>query len=146
MRSKLLSLVAFLGSVAALAGLFWNHALLASEPAAAAVQILSFLFFLWARMTMGWRSFHATANPLERAPLVTRGPYRFLRHPIYASLWWFVWAGVADHPTLVNGSLAVVVAAGLFLRMLLEERLLADRYPEYGEYAKRTKRVVPFVL
>jgi protein-S-isoprenylcysteine O-methyltransferase Ste14 len=146
MRSKLLSLAAFLAAVAALAGLYWNHALLASEPAAAAVQVLSLAVFLWARMTMGWRSFHATANPLERAPLVTRGPYRFVRHPIYASLWWFVWAGVADHPTLVNASLAVVIAAGLFLRMLLEEQLLLDRYPEYREYAKHTKRVVPFVI
>jgi protein-S-isoprenylcysteine O-methyltransferase Ste14 len=101
---------------------------------------------VWARLTMGWRSFHATANPLERAPLVTRGPYRLLRHPIYASLWWFVWAGAADDPTLVNASLAVVLAGGLFLRMLLEERLLRERYPEYAEYANRTKRVVPFVI
>jgi protein-S-isoprenylcysteine O-methyltransferase Ste14 len=146
MQSKLLSLAAFLASVAALAGLFWNHALLASEPAAAAVQIVSVVFFLWARGTMGWRSFHATANPLERAPLVTRGPYRFVRHPIYASLWWFVWAGVADHLTLVNASLALVIAAGLLLRMVLEEQLLIDRYPEYRDYAKRTRRVVPFVI
>jgi protein-S-isoprenylcysteine O-methyltransferase Ste14 len=146
MRSKLLSLLAFLASVAALVGLFWNHALLAREPAAAAVQIVSAGFFVWARLTMGWRSFHATANPLERAPLVTRGPYRLLRHPIYASLWWFVWAGAADDPTLVNASLAVVLAGGLFLRMLLEERLLRERYPEYAEYANRTKRVVPFVI
>ena len=146
MRSKLLSLLAFVAAVAALAGLFWNHALLAREPIAASVQILAVGIFLWARLTMGWRSFHATANPLERAPLVTRGPYRLVRHPIYASVWWFVWAGVADHPSIVNASLAVVIAAGLLLRMLLEERLLLEHYPEYRDYTKRTKRVVPFVI
>ena len=146
MQSKLLSLVGFLAAIAALAGLYWNHAILAREPTAIGVQLVAVVFFVWARLTMGWRSFHATADPLERAPLVTRGPYRLVRHPIYASLWWFVWAGVADHLTLFNAACAVVVAAGLLLRMLLEERLLTERFQEYREYSQRTRRIIPFVI
>jgi len=95
MNSKLLSFFGFLAAVAALVALYGKHAILASEPVAAGVQLVAVLFFVWARITMGWRSFHATADPSESARLVTRGPYRLVRHPIYASLWWFVWAGVA---------------------------------------------------
>jgi protein-S-isoprenylcysteine O-methyltransferase Ste14 len=146
MNSKLLSLIGFLAAIAALAVLYGRHALLASEPIAVGVQVTAAVFFVWARLTMGWGSFHATANPMDRAPLVTRGPYRLVRHPIYASLWWFVWAGVADHLTPLNVLCAVVIAAGLLLRMVLEERLLTERYPEYREYSKRTRRIVPFVV
>jgi protein-S-isoprenylcysteine O-methyltransferase Ste14 len=146
MNSKLLSLIGFLAAIAALVVLYGRHALLASEPIAVGVQVTAAVFFVWARLTMGWRSFHATANPMDRAPLVTRGPYRLVRHPIYASLWWFVWAGVADHLTPLNVLCAVVIAAGLLLRMVLEERLLTERYPEYREYSKRTRRIVPFVV
>jgi protein-S-isoprenylcysteine O-methyltransferase Ste14 len=146
MNSKLLSLFGFLAAIAALVALYGKHAILASEPIGIAVQATAAVFFVWARLTMGWRSFHATANPLERAPLVTRGPYRLVRHPIYASLWWFVWAGVADHLTVFNAACAVVIAAGLLLRMVLEERLLAKAYPEYREYSERTRRIIPFVV
>jgi protein-S-isoprenylcysteine O-methyltransferase Ste14 len=146
MSPKLLSLLAFLAAVAALAVLVLTKSLIAREPISIAVQVAAILFFLWARVTMGWRSFHATANPLESARLVTTGPYGLVRHPIYVALWIFCWAGVADHLSLLSTAMGLVVAAGLFVRMVLEENLLRSRFPEYSEYAKRTKRIVPFVI
>ncbi len=146
MTPKLLSLLAFGLSVAALAVLVLTKSLIANEPVAIAVQVAAILFFLWARVTMGWRSFHATANPLETARLVTNGPYGLVRHPIYVALWAFAWAGVADHLTVLSAAMGLLVAAGLLARMVLEEDLLRSRFPEYAAYAKRTKRVVPFVI
>jgi protein-S-isoprenylcysteine O-methyltransferase Ste14 len=146
MSSKHLSILAFLVAVAALGVLVLTKSLLGREPIAIAVQIAAILFFLWARLTMGWRSFHATANPLESARLVTTGPYGLVRHPIYVSLWVFCWAGVADHLSLLSAAMGLFVAAGLLARMVLEEGLLRARFPEYAEYARRTKRIVPFVL
>ena len=146
MSPKLLSLLAFGLSVAALAVLLLTKSLIANEPIGIAVQVGALLFFLWARVTMGWRSFHATANPLESARLVTTGPYGLVRHPIYVALWAFAWAGVADHLTVVSAAMGLLVAAGLIARMVLEEDLLRSRFPEYSAYAKRTKRIVPFVI
>ena len=48
-----------------------------------------------ARITFGRRSFHAAANPTEGG-LVTTGPYAYIRHPIYAAILYFVWAGALD--------------------------------------------------
>jgi protein-S-isoprenylcysteine O-methyltransferase Ste14 len=146
MSPKLLSLIAFSVAVAALVVLVLEKSLLAREPIAIGVQVAAVLFFLWARLTMGWRSFHATANPLESARLVTTGPYGLVRHPIYVALWAFAWAGVADHLSVLTAAMGLVIAAGLFVRMLLEEGLLRERFPEYADYARRTKRIVPFVL
>ena len=58
--------------------------------------MVAFLLILWARVTFGRRSFHVVANPTEGG-LVTSGPYRYIRHPIYAAICLFTWVGVAAH-------------------------------------------------
>lgn len=146
MNPKVASALAFAVSVAGLAVLLLTKSLLGREPIAIGVQVAAILFFLWARITMGWRSFHATANPMESARLVTKGPYGLVRHPIYVSLWAFCWAGAADHLSVLTVAMAIVIAGGLLVRMILEEGLLRARFPEYADYARRTKRIVPFVI
>lgn len=113
--------------------------------AATAVQIAAGLLMLWARLTFGGRSFHAAANPTSGG-VVTKGPYRFVRHPIDAAILYFVWAGVISHVSVLNMFWAVVATAMVAVRIAAEERLLQKRYPEYAAYAVSTKRVVPFVL
>jgi protein-S-isoprenylcysteine O-methyltransferase Ste14 len=140
-----LSLFALAVAAAGLAALVWMRRLFATSPILIGVQVAAVMLMLWARMTFGARSFHAAASTSEGG-LVTNGPYRFLRHPIYASIIYFVWAGQLQSST--GGSLAAagVVSAGLVARMLLEERFLRAAYPEYENYARRAKRVIPFVL
>src|SRR5208282_4732713 len=99
----------------------------------------------WARFTFGIRSFHGAANPTAGG-LVRSGPYRYLRHPIYAAILYFLWAGIAAHLSISNILLALLASAGLGVRMFAEERLLREMYPEYVEYARRTPRVVPFLF
>jgi protein-S-isoprenylcysteine O-methyltransferase Ste14 len=91
------------------------------------------------------RSFHFAANPTDGG-LVTSGPYRLIRHPIYAAIVFFVWAGVASRTTRLNVGLGIVVSAATAVRILAEERLVKARYPEYVAYAARTKRIIPFLV
>jgi len=139
------SVVGFLAMVVALVGLIATRALFSPSPWVVAVQLAATVQFVWARITFGERSFHAAADPTEGG-LVTTGPYRYLRHPIYASVCWFAFAGALAHRSLVTAGLGLLLLAGALARMLAEERLLLERYPEYAEYAARTKRLIPFVL
>ena len=100
---------------------------------------------LWARLTFGTRSFHGTATPTEGG-LVTTGPYRYIRHPIYASILLFMWAGVGANLSLRAAAMATLASAGALVRMLCEEQLVEQRYPEYASYAKVTKRVIPYLF
>jgi protein-S-isoprenylcysteine O-methyltransferase Ste14 len=139
---KLASLLGFAAMVAALVGLLWLGAAFARSAWTTAIQIAAVILMIWARITFGGRSFHAAATPTHGG-LVTTGPYRHLRHPIYAAIVFFAWAGVIDHLSAATFSLGVFATAGAIARMLCEEHFLLRRYPEYREYMKRTKRLIP---
>jgi protein-S-isoprenylcysteine O-methyltransferase Ste14 len=145
MSLKHISVVAFLGAAVCIFWLAFQKALLGAGPVTIAIQVIAVLLMIWARLTFGRRSFHAAANPTSGG-LVTRGPYRFLRHPIYSAVLYFVWAGIAAHPSRSGILLALLASALLGVRMLAEERLLFEMYPEYAEYARRTARVLPFIF
>jgi protein-S-isoprenylcysteine O-methyltransferase Ste14 len=144
-RSPESSLLGFLAAVLALVGMFYGRVLFCSNPVVIAVQVLAALLMIWARLTFGLRSFHAAASPTAGG-LVSSGPYRYWRHPIYAAILYFTWAAALCHRTPLAWAGATVITLGLALRMAMEERLLRAGMPGYVEYAARTKRVVPFVI
>jgi protein-S-isoprenylcysteine O-methyltransferase Ste14 len=78
--------------------------------------------------------------------LVTAGPYRFVRHPIYTG----ILLGLVGTALALNLSffLGVVVLGAYFAYSArIEERNLAETFgPEYGTYRARTKMIVPFLL
>jgi len=143
--AKIISVIATLVLIAAAVALVLRQGVIATGPISAALQIASLLLVLWARLTFGFRSFHFAANPTPGS-LITTGPYRFIRNPIYTAVLLACWAGVAVHWSATNAELALVVTVTTAIRIACEEKLLRAVYPEYGDYAKRTARVIPFVV
>ena len=129
----------------AFVALVFRRALLGGNAPAIGLQAAAVLLMLWARAVMGSRSFHAGAAPTAGG-LMTRGPYRFVRHPIYAATLLILWSGVGTHVSATNLALAVVATTCVLVRVAAEERLVCARYPEYADYARHTRRFVPFVV
>jgi protein-S-isoprenylcysteine O-methyltransferase Ste14 len=82
-------------------------------------------------------------HPREGAQLVTRGVYRFVRHPVYTGLlvgafgWALAWlsgAGVAY---------SALLAVFFDRKARREERWLRSRLPEYAAYERRVRRFIP---
>jgi protein-S-isoprenylcysteine O-methyltransferase Ste14 len=140
-----ISLAALLLMALALAGLLFRGAFFSAQPAAIIAEILAVALMAWARLTFGQRSFHAAANP-SSGGLVTTGPYRFIRHPIYTAACLFGWSGVLANWSAINVMLGVLLVAGAVGRMLCEERLITEIYPEYRDYARTTRRMVPYIF
>ena len=142
---KTLSILGYLGMIGGLFGLVALRAVLAPTPGVILVQVAAFGLFLWARVTFGRRSFHAAANPTEGG-LVTGGPYRFIRHPIYTAFCVFIGAGIAAHWSWAAAGCGVVIFVSAGVRIFCEETLVTARYPEYRAYAARTWRMIPFIF
>jgi protein-S-isoprenylcysteine O-methyltransferase Ste14 len=130
---------------AAILGLIATRSLFSAAPLVITAQFSAFALMVWARITFGRRSFHAAADP-TKGGIITTGPYRFIRHPIYTAACFFVFTGAVAHFSFVSLGLALVVFVGAFGRMLAEERLLLKRYLEYADYAVKTKRMLPYVF
>lgn len=142
---KAISLVGYLAMVGGLLGLLATKNLFSPSPVVLVLQAAASGLMIWARITFGRRSFHLAANPTEGG-LVTTGPYRFIRHPIYTGMCLFASAGAAAHLAWSTATLCGLIWAGALLRIFCEERLLATRYPDYQQYAARTSRMLPPLL
>lgn len=77
--------------------------------------------------------------------LVTDGPYRFVRHPVYLGELGACAGLVVAAPSLWNLGVAAVFAGAQAIRMRLEELALADEFPAYAAYAAETPRIVPLL-
>ncbi len=144
MRSSV-SVLGYLAMVGGLLGLLVTRSVFSPSAFVLAPQATALALMVWARLTFGRRSFHLAANPTQGG-LVTSGPYRFIRHPIYTAVCLFVTAGAAAHLSARTLLFSALVWAGALVRIRCEETLLMQRYPEYRKYAAVTPRMVPFLF
>lgn len=79
--------------------------------------------------------------------VVEVGAYRYIRHPIYASLVFFAWGVFLKGADIISGILAATATIFLAMTSRYEERFNIDHFgPAYYEYMKRTKMFIPFLF
>ncbi len=144
-----IKIASLLGLGLALFGVFYlydKNLLFSNNIVVIIIQILAVGLMIWARLTFGFRSFHATANT-TKGGLVTNGPYHWFRHPIYASLIYFFRSCVIAFPFKETVFAVLLITIGLLIRIFLEEKSLIDSYKQdYMDYSKKTKRIIPFIF
>lgn len=110
----------------------------------AILAVAGMLLLVWARQALG-RDWSQTVSLKQEHELVTSGPYRLLRHPMYAGgLLACIGSAIAVGGPFVF--LLVLLGAIFIWRVGAEDRLLARQFPdEFPAYARRTNALVPFV-
>ena len=102
-------------------------------------------FAVWARLAIG-RNWGTPMTEKDEPELVTSGPYRLVRHPIYSGI---LLAAAGTAVALSWPWLVLVALIGIYFAYsaAVEERFLEQQFPEqYAAYERRTKMLVPFVL
>lgn len=111
---------------------------------AAVLTILGVAFAIWARMHLG-RNWSPAPAIKENHELVTSGPYRFVRHPIYTGMI-FTTLGLALAGSVFGISVFVFSCLLFISRMSKEERIMLGLFPnKYPDYQAQTKKLIPFL-
>lgn len=143
MRDSLRSWFYVAGQFGLLALLLLPPWQLAWRPAGVTLLTASVLIGTWTLWFNRPGNFNVRPQPHESGHLVTSGPYRFVRHPMYVSLLlgaagWAVCAGSWAH-----GVVVVLLVLVLNYKASFEEQLLLRRWPGYADYCLRTGRFLP---
>lgn len=111
-----------------------------------ALVVLGVAFAIWAILTLG-RHYDLELEIHRDHEIVQRGPYRFVRHPVYTGLGLhFAGACLATGNVLLILGTVLVSYPSLYLRARVEERLLRDRFgAAYDAYARRVGMLVPLL-
>ncbi len=148
-RSWDAAIVALLGLVTLvryiLAGLDQRYGWTDGLPVAAQLSALALcvvgndVVFVWAAATNAYFSRIARIQSERGHEVVTRGPYRLVRHPAYAGTILYELAVpvlLASWPALLASILSTAL---LILRTAFEDRMLHAELPGYREYAQRVR-------
>jgi len=118
---------------------------LAKTPILLAIELIGVALGLWAVLTMKLRNLSALPDMNPDRPLQKKGPYRWIRHPMYSALLLFMLALVVEEWTYGRGLVWVVLLVNLTLKLHYEEFLLVQIFPDYHAYQKRTHKLIPWI-
>jgi protein-S-isoprenylcysteine O-methyltransferase Ste14 len=122
-----------------------------AAPAAISVQVVcllaaSGLLALWAMAANRPGNFNIRPTPRHGGTLITSGPYRWIRHPMYTSVLLAAVAAAWTSFETADMLLCLALLGVLLAKATIEERALVRRFPDYQDYRVRTTRFVPWLV
>ena len=110
-----------------------------------AIAILGLIIAVWARVMLS-NNWSGAVVLKENHTLITTGPYRYVRHPIYTGLLVMMLGTV-----FISGRVDAVCAILIFFaahirKMRQEEVLMQNNFPGYADYKKHTKALFPLIF
>ena len=110
-----------------------------------AIFVLGLALAVWARVYLG-RNWGMPMSQKADPELVTTGPYRRIRHPIYSGII-LAMVGTAIAVSAYWLIAAAILGAYFLVSAVVEERTMAKLFPAaYPPYKRATKMLIPYVL
>jgi protein-S-isoprenylcysteine O-methyltransferase Ste14 len=116
-----------------------------SNLALLVLELLGIGLGIWAVLVMRIGKFNITPDPLDHSQLVTSGPYRLIRHPMYLALLLTTLPLIIYHLDLARFTFWLILLIDLLFKLNYEESLLAVELVRYDRYIERSYRLVPYI-
>jgi protein-S-isoprenylcysteine O-methyltransferase Ste14 len=107
--------------------------------------VLSLFLALWAMFIMKFH-FNGAPEVLPGVTLKTSGPYKLIRHPMYTSLLILGAVWIINDFSVIRLVIFIILLTDLLYKIDYEEKCILEKFPEYTEYKKHTKRIIPFIF
>lgn len=108
--------------------------------------VLASGLLIWSVAAMSKSRLRILPDPAAKAKLVTAGPYKHIRHPMYTSLILGTLGLVLIHPTWERIATWLLLIFVLMVKLNYEEALLGRKFPEYAAYKRRSYMLFPYLI
>ncbi len=110
------------------------------------LQIVGFIIAVWGVLVMKLGNFNVQPEVKSTAKMVSKGPYKIIRNPMYTGLLIFFSVTVISKFTFVRLGVFAILTVVLLLKIFMEEKFLEQKFREtYLNYKSNTYRLIPFV-
>jgi protein-S-isoprenylcysteine O-methyltransferase Ste14 len=125
--------------------LFWIGPTFSNKDLPFMIQVIGMIIIFLTIRAFQHGKFSIFPRPKPNAPLLTHGPFFYVRHPMYLGLLLFT-LGIVMNPIsmwkiLIYGLLVLIV----LMKIHLEERSARKQWPAYESYALNTKKLIPYI-
>jgi protein-S-isoprenylcysteine O-methyltransferase Ste14 len=117
----------------------------AKHPLLIFVQIAGIWIVLWVVWTNKVRKFRISLDLPSRTRFVAKGPYNFVRYPVYTAILIVTLALAVDRLEIEGFLLWLILLAVFIMDIRFEDRLYSSYFSDYSLYKGKTSRLIPFV-
>jgi protein-S-isoprenylcysteine O-methyltransferase Ste14 len=125
--------------------LFFTGPVITHRWYAILLMFIGGLVGLWAIWTITLGNLSIMPYVKEGGKMVAKGPYRFIRHPMYTGLILVGWGLVLGYYTPLRLVFVLILTLALVIKLHLEETYLKKAFQPYSEYTRQTKKLIPFI-
>lgn len=111
------------------------------------LQIIGLAIGFWGIIAMKMGNFNVQPEVKSYAKMVTSGPYKIIRNPMYTGLLLFFGISVFANFTFLRLAVLLILGLVLILKIFMEEGFLEKKFGgSYVAYKKKTFRLIPFIF
>lgn len=91
------------------------------------------------------KNVNITPTVKQNSELVTTGPYKIIRHPMYIAQLIAILPLVIEYYTVVRLIVFIALMVNLLVKIQYEEKQLLAHFPDYNRYSKNTWKIIPYI-
>ena len=110
------------------------------------LEVFSVFIIVWTLWTIKFDRFSLFNQDGRKSRLVPKGPYMYVRHPIYTAIIILSVCWLVNSLTIPRGFAWIVFIITVYLTINHYEKVLSSRLSDYGLYKQRTYKVIPFIF
>jgi protein-S-isoprenylcysteine O-methyltransferase Ste14 len=128
----------------AIISIFMTGPVIVQNPVLIILEAFAFILMIWSVVLMTLKSkIQATPEIATGAKLLEKGPYAYIRHPMYSGGLLFTLTMIINFFSWVRLVFWLILLIDFMLKISLEEQILEKHFHGYKAYQRKTKKLIP---